>query len=131
MKYLIALTILLVPASAALAENEGWYKLGDIPTGTKVYIRSTDMQKGNSSSTAAKVWVKMDHSNDQTTDLTETKFLFEINCLQQTYETLSTITLTQGESQPRVKQTPYGERRYIAPDTTIEQVAKDVCSNPQ
>ena len=131
MKNLIALALLLVPASAALAENEGWYLFYTTGNGTFMYARSEDMLKGRSDQTSAKVWVKMDHKNDSTTADEESRTLFQLNCPEQTYRTLAIFTRKPGEKNQTQEYVPFNSGQYIMPDSVMEVLSKDVCTDPE
>ena len=130
MKYLIALALSLVPASAALAENEGWYTFYTTGDGTIMYARSEDVIKGRSGQRDAKVWVKMDHRNDSTTENEESRTLFQLNCPEQTYQTLAIFTRKPGSKNQTKEFVPFHTGQYIMPDSVMEVLSKDVCTDP-
>lgn len=132
MKFILALILSLASLTAAYAEESKseWYSIGEDNDGTIIYIRTADMEKGRSHQREAKVWVKMDHANDKTTTARESKFLFEINCPEQSFKPLTAAILKPGQRIPTVENTPDASSQFIIPGTTIEAVAKDVCMDP-
>lgn len=134
MKNLLAFLLLLAPISAVAQAQEtenyrkGWLFLGDDNTNTKVFARMVDILKGMPNLTKARVWVMLDHSKDRTTDVRETKFLFEVNCPNQTYKIITTA-----ETYPNnriVTDTPtYTPVKYIVPGSSMEAVHENLCAD--
>ena len=131
MKFILFIMLALAPAAIVNAADPEWYYIATDVDDTEVSARYSDLLKGRSDQTTARVWVKSDHSKDKTTDARETKTFYEVNCPARTFKALSRSTLYPGNTSPDVDEYPFGySAKNIVPETVMESVADALCLDP-
>ena len=131
MKYLVSLALILAPITTVAAEDETseWLYITNDKDGTSVYALRSDIMKGRSNQTRARVWVKLDHSRDKTTQYRESKVLYEVNCPGQSFRSLSYHSYDTASNRVYSDNTT-SSITYIIPETVMESVAIELCADP-
>lgn len=128
MKLLIAFILSFASMTAAVAEQPTWYYINKTDSGTVIHARTSDLMVGRSDQQAAKVWVKLDHSDDKTTPLRQTMVLYTVNCVAQTYRRVSaTFYKADGSTET---DTSNEATQHIIPESNISNVTDELCADP-
>lgn len=122
----IAAALLAVPAAAQ--NLPAWVSVSRTPDGlTTVYARTSDLLAGNSTSRAAKVWVKYDESRNPNVRYRQLLALYVVDCVEERFVGVSgTAYFPDGST----RQVP-GDRTPspIVPDSIMDNVSDYLCSD--
>lgn len=127
-KYILALALLVLPASTAMAQSEDeWVFVSTSETETDFYIRRSDVMAGRSDSTAARMWVRMDHSKDAGISWRYSVIRYSVNCLNESFVQTS---FTSYQANGKAESSPVsGNREYVIPGSHMDTMTKLVCSD--
>lgn len=127
MKYLFPVIISLTPVAGLTAEEGEWIYVGESLTNGVHYVRTEDVMNGKSTQTAAKAWMKVDHSREANKIFRESKMLLEIDCPAQTFRHLAIVS-SRPDGTVRSETTTNAPKKYVVPDSIVENVVKKVCN---
>lgn len=127
-KILVALAATsLTSPSYAQEEEPTWGYLATVSSGTQVFVRMEDYQRGRSYMHDARVWVRYDHSRDRQVEWRTTLALYSIDCPQRTIQLIESVAVWPNGHGERAG----GDRRVnIIPETLHDLIADNVCSDP-
>lgn len=120
--------MMLLP-SAVWAQDavnpNGWRTVATSTTGTIWSMRESDAANQNNRS--PKVWVKLDHSRDNSVSHRETKQFIEFDCDNRRTKTLETLRYNANGGVVGQETPSYPSFSYVPPDTVIEATLMWAC----
>lgn len=121
------LLLALIALSGAAHAADDWVPVATGSKGGVYTVRISDIAQPPSAGGYRTFWVKADFSKDATVTYRTSMTRFSVNCGQETYSLLATITYRADGTTLQSYTPPFPKTDAIVPDSVIAAIARAAC----